>query len=81
MSRHLIQTFDLQIPKLDHTMRRRVNEVKGGEAAKTEANELLHVSRPLLYLCGAIMSGDNLKYTLAAAAVSALQLWAMPSTM
>lgn len=53
--------FDLQVPqvKLDHTMSRRVKEVKGGEAAKTEVKEksvvahqfkLLDVYRPLLYL-------------------------------
>ena len=78
------KTFDLQVPKLDHTMSRRVKEVKGGEAAKTEAKEkslvshqfkLLDVSRPLLYLWGAITSDDNLKDTsMAAAAVSVLQL-------
>ena len=63
-------------------MSRRVKEVKGGEAAKTEAKsllahqfKLLDVSRPLLYLWGAITSDDNLKDTsMAAAAVSVLQL-------
>ena len=38
------KTFDLQVPKLDHTMSRRVKEVKGGEAAKTEAKEKSLVS-------------------------------------
>jgi hypothetical protein len=38
--------------------------------------KLLDVSRPLLYLWGAVTSDDNLKNTpMAAAAVSALQLW------
>jgi hypothetical protein len=39
-------------------------------------NKLLDVSRPLLYLWGAVTSDDNLKNTpMAASSVSALQLW------
>ncbi|KZR98243.1 Uncharacterized protein APZ42_006432, partial [Daphnia magna] len=79
------RSFDLQVPKLVHSMSRRLKELKGGEGSKVEMKEktlvshqfrLLDVARPLLYLWGQLSCDPDLKdSSMADAAVSALQLW------
>ncbi|EFX61988.1 hypothetical protein DAPPUDRAFT_120679 [Daphnia pulex] len=82
-------SFDLQVPKLDPSMARRLKEVRGGEASKAEAKEkalaasqykILDIAKPLLYLWGSAMTEAATNPTtsdplLVTAAESALQLW------
>ena len=87
-------SFDLQVPKLDPSMARRLKEVRGGEATKAEAKEkslvalqfkILDIAKPLLYLWGSATSeatpdaARNVPL-LVSTSESALQLWGMPST-
>ena len=82
-------SFDLQVPKLDPSMARRLKEVRGGEATKAEAKEkslvalqfkILDIAKPLLYLWGSATSeatpdaAGNVPL-LVSASESALQLW------
>jgi hypothetical protein len=81
--------FDLQVPKLDPSMARRLKEVKGGEASKAKVKEkalvasqfkILDIAKPLLYLWGSATSeatpdaAGNVPL-LVSASESALQLW------
>jgi hypothetical protein len=60
-------SFDLQVPKLDPSMARRLKEVRGGDASKAEAKEkslsadqykILGIAKPLLYVwCGRLPYG------------------------
>ena len=54
-------SFDLQVPKLDPSMARRLKEVRGEGASKAEAKEkalvvsqfkILDIAKPLLYVWG-----------------------------
>lgn len=78
-------SFELQVPKLDSSMARRLKELRGSESQHTEAKEkafkdlqykVLDVARPLLFLWSEIASDDCLKDSpLADAAETALRLW------
>jgi hypothetical protein len=87
-------SFDLQVPKLDPSMARRLKEVKGGEASKAKAKEkalvasqykILDIAKPLLYLWGSATS-EATPYAagnvplLVSASESANQLWDKLST-
>jgi hypothetical protein len=82
-------SFDVQVPKLDPSMARRLKEMRGGEASKAEAKEktlaasqykILDIAKPPLYLWGSDMTEAATNPAtsnplLVTAAESALQLW------
>ena len=81
-------SFDLQIPKLDPSMARRLKEMRGGEASKAEAKEkalaasqykILDIAKSLLYLWGTMTEATSNSTTtdplFVKATESALQLW------
>ena len=77
-------SFELQVPKLDPSMARRLREVKSVEASKAEAKEkslvaaqfkILDIAKPLLYVWGSAAEAAVADPLLVVAAESALQLW------